>query len=334
MVKTKKRKRKLPGWLQTCLYAIEVVLYDLFHLIVRALPVDVASDLGAWLGGTFGPLSSTHKVVKRNLDLAFPNMDPAERKRLLDVQWRNTGRVFAEFPILDKLTPAKGRVEVINGERLDAIREAGKPVVFVSGHFSNWEIMPLTIVHYGVVCEMTYRAANNPWVDKRIKESRARYGVKLFAPKGGDGSRELLQGMKRGASVALMNDQKFNRGLAVPFFGHDAFTAPGPTRLALKFGTVLQTMTVRRLKGARFQAIVHEPIELERTGDRSRDIELGVRRINAFVEEEVRNHPEDWFWVHKRWPNEAYATLDALADDSDDDDSGGDDSVEDAAASR
>lgn len=328
-MKKKKAKRKLPGWLQTCVYAIEIVLYDLFHLIIGALPVDAASDLGAWVLGTFGPLTPTNRIVKRNLELAFPEMSADERKRILDAQWRNTGRVFAEFPILHKLTPASGRVEVINGERLDAIREAGKPVVFVSGHFSNWEIMPLTIVHYGVVCEMTYRAANNPWVDKRIKESRARYGVKLFAPKGGDGSRELLQGMKRGASVALMNDQKFNQGLAVPFFGHDAFTAPGPTRLALKFGTVLQTMTVRRLKGARFQAIVHEPIELERTGDKFHDIELGVRRISAFVEEEVRNHPDDWFWVHKRWPNEAYATLDASVEESDEADS-----VEDAASAR
>ena len=321
MVKKKKEKRKLPGWLQTIVYAIEIVFYDLFHLLVGAMSPDAASNMGAWVLGTFGPLTSTNKVVKRNLALAFPDMAEAERKRILDAQWRNTGRLFAEFPILHKLTPASGRVEVINGERLDAIREAGKPVVFVSGHFSNWEIMPLTIVHYGVVCEMTYRAANNPWVDKRIKESRARYGVKLFAPKGGDGSRELLKGMMNGASVALMNDQKFNKGLAVPFFGHDAFTAPGPTRLALKFGTVLQTMTVRRLKGARFQAIVHEPIELERTGDKSRDIELGVRRITAFVEEEVRNHPDDWFWVHKRWPNEAYASADDARDDSDNEDS-------------
>jgi Kdo2-lipid IVA lauroyltransferase/acyltransferase len=321
VVKKKRVKRKLPGWLQTCVYVVEVVLYDLFHLIVGVLPPDVASDMGAWIGGTLGPISPTNKIVTRNLDLAFPDKTPQERHRILMAQWRNTGRLLAEFPILHKLTPASGRVEVINGERLDAIREAGKPVVFVSGHFSNWEIMPLTIVHFGVVCEMTYRAANNPWVDERIKKSRARYGVKLFAPKGGDGSRELLKGMMQGASVALMNDQKFNRGIAVPFFGHDAFTAPGPTRLALKFGTVLQTMTVRRLKGARFQAIVHEPIELERTGDKSRDIELGVQRITAFVEEEVRNHPDDWFWVHKRWPNEAYAASVSAGDESDDDDS-------------
>jgi KDO2-lipid IV(A) lauroyltransferase len=311
-VKPKRQKRPPPpAWLQNILFVVEVILYDFFHLLVRALPVDTASDFGGWLLKTLGPLTSTHKTVVRNFQLAFPDMPKAERDRLIEKQWENCGRVFAEFPILDRLTPSTGRVEVINGERLDAIREAGKPVVFVSGHFSNWEIMPLTIVHFGVVCEMTYRAANNPYVDKRIKESRARYGVKLFAPKGGDGARELLEGMKAGASVALMNDQKFNRGIPVPFFGHDAYTAPGPTRLALKFGTVLQTMTVRRLKGARFQAIVHEPIELERTNDRAHDIEVGVRRITAFVEDEVRNHPEDWFWVHKRWPNEVYAALDS-----------------------
>jgi KDO2-lipid IV(A) lauroyltransferase len=108
-----------------------------------------------------------------------------------------------------------------------------------------------------------------------------------------------------------MNDQKFNRGIAVPFFGHDAFTAPGPSRLALRFGTVLQPMTVHRVKGARFQVIVHEPIELERTDDRARDIEMGVRRVTAWIENWVRTHPEDWFWVHKRWPDAAYATLDA-----------------------
>ncbi len=310
MVKKKKKRQAIPRWLQTFLYVLEVIGYDLFHILVRAMPVDTASDLGAWFLRTFGPLTSIRKTVETNLRIAFPDMPEAERKRIIRAQWENTGRTFAEFPILDRLTPASGRVEVINGERLDAIREAGKPVVFVSGHFSNWEIMPLTIVHYGVVCEMTYRAANNPFVDKRIKESRARYGVRLFAPKGGDGSRELLKGMMDGASVALMNDQKFNQGIPVPFFGHDAWTAPGPTRLALKFGTVLQTMTVRRLKGARFQAIVHEPIVLERTGDKTHDIEAGVRRISAFIEEEVREHPEDWFWVHKRWPNELYAAVD------------------------
>lgn len=309
--KKKKKGQRYPRWLLMIGWVLETIAYDLFHLIIRAIPVDWASNFGGWVCVTFGPLTSVQKTVERNLQLAFPDMPEAERRALIRAQWENTGRVFAEFPILDKLTPESGRVEVINGERLEAIRDGGKPVVFASGHFANWEIMPATIVRYGVVCEMTYRAANNPFVDKRIRDSRARYGVKLFAPKGGDGARELLEGMNRGASVALMNDQKFNQGIAVPFFGHMVMTAPGPSRLALRFGTVLQPMSVTRLKGARFKVVVEPPIEVPNTGDRSGDIETGVRRITEWIEARVREHPQDWFWVHKRWPNEAYAALDS-----------------------
>jgi KDO2-lipid IV(A) lauroyltransferase len=166
--------------------------------------------------------------------------------------------------------------------------------------------MPASIVQRGVPCEMTYRAANNPFIDDRIRESRAAYGVKLFAPKGEDGSREILEGMKRGNSVALMNDQKFNRGIPVKFFNYTAWTAPGPTRLAQKFKTVLQTMTVERLKGARFRVVVQPPMELPSTGDKAADVEAGVEMITRFIEQEVRRNPKDWFWVHRRWPNEIY----------------------------
>jgi KDO2-lipid IV(A) lauroyltransferase len=308
------RPPKPPSFWLKLGWRLEAVAYDLFTAMVRLLPVDTVSDFGAWLLKTLGPLTPTDRLVRQNLKLAFPDLSPAEVDRLVKAQWENTGRVFAEFPIMDRLTPASGRVTVINGERLDAIRESGKPVVFMSGHFANWEVMPATIVHFAVPCQMTYRAANNPWVDDRIKQSRARYGVKLFAPKGRDGARELLEGLARGESVALMNDQKFNKGVAAPFMGHPAHTAPGPSQLALRFGAVLQPMTVRRLKGARFEVVVCPPIELENTGDRARDIEAGVAKVNAFIEARVREHPDDWFWVHKRWANEAYAALEAAPD--------------------
>jgi KDO2-lipid IV(A) lauroyltransferase len=210
---------------------------------------------------------------------------------------------------MDKILPSTGRVEVVNQERLFQIAADKVPVVFVSGHLSNWEVMPAAIVDSGVVCEMTYRAANNPYVDDRIKASRFRYGVRLFAPKGGDGARELLEGMKQGKSVALMNDQKFNSGVEGLFFGHPVRTAPGPSRLAIRFGTVLQPMSVQRVKGARFRAVVHDPIHLPNTGDRTADIEAGVKLVNAFMEERIRERPEEWFWVHRRWPNEVYAAL-------------------------
>jgi KDO2-lipid IV(A) lauroyltransferase len=294
------------GFWLTLGFRIEAVFYDLIMGLVRALPVDAASDFGGWVGRTLGPLTPTQRTVETNLDLAFPDMPAEARERLIREQWEQTGRTFAEFPILDRIMADPSRLEVINAERLEEIRDSGRPVVFVSGHFANWEVMPATIVKWGVPCEMTYRAANNPFIDDRIRASRAAYGVKLFAPKGEDGARELLQGMKEGHSVALMNDQKFNRGLAAPFFGHDAFTAPGPTRLAQKFDTVLQPMSITRTNKARFRVVVHEPIPIPKTGDRAKDVEAGVRAITQWIENRVRESPKDWFWVHRRWPGEIY----------------------------
>jgi KDO2-lipid IV(A) lauroyltransferase len=299
---------------QDLLWRAEALGFDLFIGLVRLLGVDAASAFGGWLGRTVGPLSGAHKVATRNLKLAFPDNDDAWREAMLKAQWDGLGRTFAEFPLMDKILPSTGRVEVVNQERLFQIAAEKVPVVFVSGHLSNWEVMPAAIVDSGVVCEMTYRAANNPYVDERIKASRFRYGVRLFAPKGGDGARELLEGMKQGKSVALMNDQKFNTGVEGLFFGHPVRTAPGPSRLALRFGTVLQPMSVQRTKGARFRAVVHDPIHLPNTGDRTADIETGVKLVNAFMEERIRERPEEWFWVHRRWPNEVYAQLAAQGD--------------------
>ena len=167
--------------------------------------------------------------------------------------------------------------------------------------------MAAAIVDAGVPCRVTYRAANNPYIDRRIIETRARYGVTLFAPKGGIGSRELLETLKEGQSVSFLNDQKFNSGVAAPFFGRVVHTAGAPTRVALRFGAMLQPMWVERLPKARFRVIVDEPIPLTNTGERDADVYAGVAAINAYVEERIRRRPADWFWVHKRWPDEDYA---------------------------
>lgn len=296
--------------LQDLAWRAEAVAYDVFTFLMRLMPTDFASDVGGALFRLLGPLTKTHKLAWQNLILAFPEKDEAWRQRILREQWDSNGRTVFEFPQMDRIRPSTGRVELVNAERMEAIRTGGKPVVFVSGHLSNWEVMPAAIVDSGVICQMTYRAANNPYVDKRIRDSRARYGVQLFAPKGGDGARELLEGMKKGESVALMNDQKFNRGgVSVPFFGREVMAAPGPSRLALRFGTVLQPMSVQRLKGARFRAVVHDPIVVPDTGDKTADIAAGVAAVTRFVEDRVRERPGEWFWVHRRWPKEAYEEL-------------------------
>jgi KDO2-lipid IV(A) lauroyltransferase len=295
------------------LWRVEAVLYDVAVASLRLFPVDTASDIGGWICKTFGPLTPIQKTVRRNLQLAFPDMPPAEREALILAQWENTGRVMlGEFAVIDRIVQDRSRFEIEGFERLRAIAESGKPVIFISGHLSNWEIMNAAIIAAGVPYMITYRAANNPHVDERIKAMRAAYGVTMFAPKGGDGAKELLIALQKGESVGLMNDQKFNRGVPTPFFGHLVDTAPAPTRMAQRFGTVLQPLTIRRLRKARFRVTVHDPIPVDDTGKKGQDIETTVCKISAFIEQAVRDNPAEWFWVHKRFRNEDYRALDTV----------------------
>ncbi len=296
------------GFFQDLNWRLEAVAFKALFAFLRALGVEVASGFGGKLLRGLGPLTGTHKTVTRNLRIAFPDMDPAERDRLAVDQWEQTGRTFAELAVMDRLTPESGRIDIVGLERLHAVRDGGKPVVLISGHLANFEVMAAVIMAAGVPCQVTYRAANNPYVDALIRQSRERYGIKLFAPKG-DGTRELMAGMKRGESIALLVDQKYNQGPEVEFFGQPVNASPGAARLALKFGTVMQPLSVTRLPGVRFRVTAHEPIAVPDTGDKAADVLAGIQAVNRFVEDRVREHPVDWFWVHKRWPTAVYAEL-------------------------
>jgi KDO2-lipid IV(A) lauroyltransferase len=295
--------------IQMVLWRLEALGFDLFTAMARAAPIDLWSAFGGAVFRALGPLTSAHRTARRNLSLAYPDLGERKTAEILRAQWENFGRYIAEFPVLDRLTPSGGRVDVSAAGRLGEIAVTGRPVVFISGHLSNMEVMVTAIVDAGIPCEITYRAANNPFVDDRIRRSRFAYGVRMFAPKGADGARELLEGLKAGRSVAMMNDQRYDAGVAAPFFGRIVMTNPAAVRLALRFGASIQPMSIQRVGGARFRVKTHDPIELVNTGDRARDIERGVAAINAFIEARIRERPGDWWWMHKRWPREAYADL-------------------------
>jgi len=301
-------------WKQDIVWRLEAFGFQALFGFLRLLGVERASGLGGWLLRTLGPLTGTQKTVMRNLRIAFPDMGEVERQALALAQWDQTGRTFAELAVMDHLTPEGGRVEVVGMERLHALRDSGKPAVLISGHLANFEVMAAVIMAAGVPCQVTYRAANNPYVDALIRQSRERYGIRLFAPKG-DGTRELMAGMKRGDSIALLVDQKYNQGPEVEFFGQPVNASPGAARLALKFDTVMLPLSVVRLPGVRFRVTAHEPILVNQSEDKAADTLAGIQAANRFVEDRVKEHPVDWFWVHKRWPDKVYAALDREASD-------------------
>ncbi len=293
---------------QNILWRLEVWAFDGFCAIMRALGLDRASTFGGWLLRQLGPLTKTHHVARLNMQMVWPDIDDQTLNTRLDAAWDNLGRTFAEFPLTDQLVPyvPDARVAVEGIEHLDAVRDSGRGAVFVSGHFANWEVMAAAIVKRGVKCQVTYRPTNNPYVDQRIVQSRQKYGIALFAPKGRDGAQDLMKALRTGECIAIMNDQKFNRGVPTQFFGHTVETAPGASRLALKFDVPIVPLSVRRTDGARFVVTVHPPLEIPRTGDRTHDIEASVQIITDFIAARIEDNPAQWFWVHKRWPNPVY----------------------------
>jgi KDO2-lipid IV(A) lauroyltransferase len=290
-------------------WRLEAAGYDLLSAAVRALPIDAASGFGAWLFRRLGPMSRVHRTVLRNLRLAFPEWDEGKRQWIAKAQWGNVGRVLIELFIMDKIMADPARVEVIGREKLDDIAKSGRAAMFVSGHFANWEVMAAASRLVGIEGVLAYRGPNNPYIDARLRESRRRYGITLFAPKGAKGGREMMSALSRGVSVGLLSDQKYYEGLLTPFFGHLVRTQHAPVRFAMRFGAHLQPGWVERGKGARFRVYIGDEIPLPAEGGTPEDVEAGVRAINAFVESRARARPWEYWWVHRRFPDPLYAAL-------------------------
>ena len=284
-------------------WRLEALAYDAVGLVLKLFPFSGISAFGGWLLRLIGPMTSKHKIAKTGLEIAFPDKSATEIAQILKEQWDNTGRTFAEFPITHRIKAYEGNRVTIKG--LD-IFKANAPAIIVTGHFANWEIMATVLTQSGLPVRITYRKINNPYIDARVRKQRERYGTKFLVQKSTHkGGRELLEALKNGESVALLNDQKFNTGLAVPFFGQEAMTAQGATRLALKTGRPLLPMAVTR-DGANFTVTFYEPIKLETTGERETDVLNGVKQVTEFIEDRIREEPAQWFWVHRRWPKGLY----------------------------
>ncbi|WP_300556727.1 lysophospholipid acyltransferase family protein [Maricaulis sp.] len=292
-------------------WRLEALGWDAYEAWYRAKGIDKASDAAGAMLRRIGPMTPTHNIARINMQRCFPEAEPVEIERLLGQSWEGFGRLIGEMPNMGAFADDgffNERVEFVGRERLEAARDAGTPVVILGMHYSNWELCGTALMKSGLNCHITYRAANNPHIDARILEARARYDIKLMTAKGGDGAKSLMAALKAGESVALMNDQKMNDGIEVPFFGYGAMTAPGPTRLAMRHNAPLMMITVQRLGGVRFRVTVHEPIEISTNPDKKQAVFETVTRINQLAEKVIRQAPEQWFWVHRRWAKSVYKT--------------------------
>ncbi len=287
-------------------YWLEGVAAKLGFALFGALPLDLASALGGGLMRRLGPHFGVSNAARRNLARAFPDFTTDQVEHTIRAMWDNIGRTAAETPHLGDFHCYRpgGRIEVLGTEHIDRARDDGVAGIFFSGHLANFELLGLSLTQRGIDLVNTYRAANNPHVDRLImrarKDNRGRH-----AAKGRRGGRDIVRALKAGEHVAILIDQKQNDGIAVPFFGHDAMTNPAVAQLALKYRCPIIPGDIERLNGAHFRLTIHPPIEFEPTGDSEADTLAIMTRLNAMLEGWIRRRPEQWFWLHRRWPDGA-----------------------------
>jgi KDO2-lipid IV(A) lauroyltransferase len=217
--------------------------------------------------------------------------------------WDNLGRVGAEYPHLRQIRVFEpgGRVETHGVEHMDRAVAAGRRMIIFSGHIANWEIGMLAAVQYGIEVAQIYRAANNPLVDRMITRFRGTGGELI--PKGAVAARRAIAVLRRGAHLTMLADQKMNDGIPVPFFGRTAMTSSALASLALRFDCDVLPARVERLGGAQFRLTVFAALPLPRSGNHHADVAALMAQVNQILEEWIRDRPEEWFWLHRRWPD-------------------------------
>ncbi len=278
---------------------IALVGYGLFRL----LPIDAASAFGGRVARTIGPHLRADRTARKNLARAFPDKTPAEIDGIMVALWDNLGRTLGEYPHLGEIETQgpNRRVEVVDEGRVHQGLK-GSAYIFLAAHQANWEISAKAATDHGVGFAGIYRAASNPLVDWLVRRSRQSIYTDLL-PKGREGAKQAIGVLRAKQGLGMLVDQKFNEGLAIPFFGRDAMTATAPADLSMTFGCPLVPVQVERTGGARFRMTVYPPITVSKQGDRKANVRSALEQINALVESWVRERPEQWLWIHRRWPD-------------------------------
>jgi KDO2-lipid IV(A) lauroyltransferase len=290
-------------------HRVEAVLMRLALSVVRLVPVDFASALGGGVARLIGRLAPVSRVGRRNLAAAFPEKSPAEIAAILGGVWDNLGRTVAEYPHLGRLwdydpfapaRPARPRIELVGAEQFFEMALDGRPGLIFTGHLGNWELLAVGAQAHGLDVAVIYRPPNNPVAVELVQRLRGAAMGRML-PNTMEGAIAAMALLEAGGHLGLLIDQHFSRGVEVPFFGRPARVPVALARLARRFDCPVRGARVERLGGARFRITITPPIELPRSDDEAADIQATCALVTGILEGWVRERPEQWLWLHRRW---------------------------------
>jgi len=271
---------------------------------LRILPVSVARNLGKLLSlGMWVFLKKTRRVGEENLARSFPDWPSSRVRSTLKVLYRHMGLALAEdchLPDLDRKWMEK-HVAIEHRELIDSALAQGRGVISLVSHFGNWELHGAVMARMGYSVKVVAFPQSNPRVDALIRRNRESTGMKVVYT-GHQGTHEILEHLRHGGMVGMLADQNAGKsGLRLPFFGRDCSVAKAPAVLARKTGAALIPMFLLRDAENRFTSVTLPEIPVERTENSEKDVWEATRKWLKVQEEFIREHPEHYFWLHRRW---------------------------------
>ena len=280
-------------------YFVEFLIIIFLLVIFKILGFKLASSLGGLIGRSVGPFFRSKKKILSNISRALPKIGRENNELIVKKMWENYGRILSEYMFIKNFRNSKYKkfLTIEGQEILNELKDSKEPVVFISGHFNNFELMAMQIEKSGINLAAIYRPLNNIFLNKIMEKIRTKYICRKQIKKGGSGTRELLKSFKNNYSIAIMIDQRVSESIKVDFFNQKASTTTIPAQLFKKFGSKIVPIYIERINGVYFRMTVSRPIILEKEST----IEEITLKLNKWLEKMILINPDQWIWSHDRW---------------------------------
>ena len=280
-------------------YFFQFLIVIIMFFIFKILGLRLSSYLGGKVFQIIGPFFRPKNLIHQNIRKVFPNIDEKKMNEIVSSMWDNYGRVFAEYVFIKKfrITSLNSNIIIEGIEILNEIKKNNQKVIFISGHFSNFELMAMQLEKTGIKIAAIYRPLNNIFLNKIMEKIRRDHICKFQIKKGIGGTKELVKLIKDGFSTALMIDQRVSEGINSNFFNNQALTTTIPAQLIKKFNIAVVPVQIERIKDINFKISIHKPIYF----DKDKTIQNITDKLNEELEKMILSKPDQWIWSHNRW---------------------------------
>ena len=269
-------------------------------IIFKIIGLTLSRIFSGYLLSLLGPLFRSKKIIHSNLITAFPELSESERKKIIKNMWFNYGQILAEYMFIKdfrKNSNYSKKIIIENLEELKNVNLDSKPVIFISGHFNNFELMAMQIEKLGVDLAAVYRPLNNFFLNSIMEKIRQKHICKKQVKKGVSGTKKLLEHFKNGTSIALMIDQRVSQGIRCNFFNKEALTTTIPAQFVKKYQAKIIPVHIERSRNNFFKLKFQKAINFSD----DEDIKSITLKLNNILENMIIKNPDQWIWSHNRW---------------------------------